>query len=53
MDAWWEDEAQGSDFGDQRLNKRLGRLLEAFGGHPLDSIPTACRGWAETQAAPT
>lgn len=51
MDPWWEDETRASDFGDERLDKRLGQLLEAFGGHPLESIPMACRGWAETQAA--
>ncbi len=51
MNSWWEEEAQGSDFGDDRLTKRMGSLLETFAGHPLESIPAACRGWAETQAA--
>ena len=36
---------------DERLKSRLGVLLERLGGRATQSIPAACRGWAETQAA--
>jgi hypothetical protein len=37
--------------GDARLNRRLVRVAERLGAQPGASIPVACGGWAETQAA--
>ena len=45
------EEMAGLDLGDARLNRRSRRLLETLSHHPDRSIPTACRGWAETKAA--
>lgn len=39
------------DLGDERLNKRAGRVLESFWADPQASINAATQGWAETQAA--
>ena len=49
--AWAEEEFSGIDLGDQRLNKRAVRLAEQLAAKPMASIPQACGGWAETQAA--
>lgn len=37
--------------GDARLNKRSVTLLDRLADHSTASIPHACDGWAETQAA--
>jgi hypothetical protein len=39
------------DLGDQRLNRRAEKVLEALGHKPTQSIPAACGGWDETKAA--
>lgn len=39
------------NLGDARLNRRAQRLLQSLGDKPMPSIPAACGGWAETQAA--
>ncbi len=39
------------DLGDDRLNRRLVVLIEAFSERPATSIPEACGNWAATQAA--
>jgi len=44
-------ETDGCDLGDQRLNTRYRLLLERLGDHPQLSIPAACRGKAEVEAA--
>lgn len=49
--GWASRELRGVDLGDERLNKRAVKLLEQFGEKPSLSIPAACGGWAETQAA--
>lgn len=49
--SWAEEELQGIDLGDERLNKRSVKLLETLGEKPTASIPHACNGWGETQAA--
>ena len=49
--SWAEEELRGIDLGDERLNKRSVKLLETLGEKPTASIPHACNGWAETQAA--
>jgi hypothetical protein len=45
------DELGTIDLGDTRLNRRARRLLHSLGDKPMPSIPAACGGWAETQAA--
>jgi hypothetical protein len=41
----------GVAMGDERLDKRTKQLLDSMFGQPTTSLPVACRGWAETQAA--
>ena len=36
---------------DQRLNSRYRVVLDRLSSKPTSSIPAACDGWAETQAA--
>jgi hypothetical protein len=48
---WAEEELSGINLGDERLNKRSVKLLESLADKPSASIPAACHGWAETQAA--
>lgn len=48
---WVETETAGCDFGDVRLNRRLGAMLEALGERPGKSLPTAFQDWANTKAA--
>lgn len=45
------DELNGLDLGDARLNRRGQILLSRFADNPGASIPAACRGWSETDAA--
>ncbi len=49
--GWAAAELGGADLGDARLNRRLVRMAERLGAQPNASIPVACNGWAETQAA--
>jgi len=49
--SWVEQEIAHIDIGDKRLNKRAKQLLERLIAQPTHSLPTACRGWTETQAA--
>lgn len=51
MEEWIEKELETADFGDVRLNKRAALMLERLSGQSMVSIPAACRGWKETQAA--
>jgi hypothetical protein len=51
MDDSISAEADGCDLGDQRLNQRYHLLLERLGADPQLSIPGACRGKAEVEAA--
>jgi len=44
------DEVRGAEFGDQRLNKRLGRIVEELGAKPTMSVPAATHGRAEMEA---
>ena len=50
MQAWVENEMDGLDLGDSRLNDRCVAIISALGSKPSLSIPAACNGWAETQA---
>lgn len=46
-----EDEVQGAVFGDERLTKRLGKVIEELGAKPNMSVPAATHGRAEMEAA--
>jgi hypothetical protein len=46
-----DDELKAIDLGDARLNRRATTLLSRFAENPQASIPAACRGWNETDAA--
>ena len=48
---WAAQELAGINLGDVRLNKRSVTLLDRLADKPTASIPHACNGWAETQAA--
>jgi hypothetical protein len=48
---WVVDEMKDAALGDKRLNDRLQLLLSQLAAHPTASIPAACGGTAETQAA--
>jgi hypothetical protein len=45
------DEVCGAEFGDQRLTKRLGKIVEELGAKPTMSVPAATHGRAEMEAA--
>jgi hypothetical protein len=49
--SWAEEEFKAIDLGDRRLDKRTVLLAERMAANPMASIPQACGGWAETQAA--
>ena len=49
--SWAEEEFRTLDLGDARLNARAVLLAERLSSKPTESIPNACLGWAETQAA--
>lgn len=49
--AWAGEELNAIDLGDGRLNRRARILLQQLAERPERSIPAACQGWAETQAA--
>ena len=49
--AWAKDEMAGAELGDKRLNMRAQQVLSAMGNHPNLSIPAACGGRAEMEAA--
>lgn len=51
MSVSLEDEVQGAALGDQRLTKRLGKVIEQLGAKPNMSIPAATHGRAEMEAA--
>jgi hypothetical protein len=45
------DELCGIDLGDERLNRRSVKVLEALAANPEASINGACQGWGDTLAA--
>lgn len=51
MDEGIRAELTGIDLGDERLNRRSLRVIEALAAHPQASINAACSGWSETLAA--
>jgi hypothetical protein len=48
---WTIEEIKTADFGDKRLNKRFGGLLNILSNAPNCSLPRACQSWKETIAA--
>lgn len=50
-DAWFDRELAGCRFANERLAKRLHKLLERMDGVMGASIPFACQDWANTKAA--
>jgi hypothetical protein len=48
---WVKEEVAVADLGDERLDARLELLLSALGNRPNLSIPAACGGRAEMEAA--
>jgi hypothetical protein len=51
MQPWIQLELHTVKLADERLNQRDRLLLERLADKPTLSIPAACDGWAETQAA--
>ena len=49
--SWVEAETVGLDFGDERLEERLRKMLGDFGARPGASIPQASGDWAATKGA--
>lgn len=49
--SWAIDEMLAVKLDDKRLNRRVAQVLAQLGDKPTPSIPTACKGWAETLAA--
>jgi hypothetical protein len=49
--SWAAEEFKDIDLGDKRRDQRAILLAERLAEKPTASIPGACRGWAETQAA--
>jgi Transposase DNA-binding len=50
-DAWFDRELAGCSFPDERLNKRLRKLVAQMGSAMGQSIPLVCQDWANTKAA--
>jgi hypothetical protein len=50
-DAWFARELAGCRFVDERLNKRLSKLVAQIGSAMGQSIPLVCQDWANTKAA--
>ena len=51
MEQWAAEEFGGAKLGDARLTKRLIKVATDLAARPTASIPGACSGWVETQAA--
>lgn len=49
--GWSQEEFEGVELGDRRLNERVKRLAEDFASQPLASINQASEDWADTKAA--
>src|SRR5579885_2847316 len=48
---WARQEMGTANFGDERLRRRAEIVLGSLARCPEGSVPAACQGWAETQAA--
>jgi hypothetical protein len=51
INDWSADEFSTLNLGDTRLNRRAEKLLNAMYVSPYSSLPEACCGWADTNAA--
>ena len=51
MDAWIQEEIGKCGLPDERLSKRLGRILADLSKGIGSSLPLACQDWAGTKAA--
>jgi hypothetical protein len=51
VDAWFDRGLAGCSFADERLNKRLRKLVARMGSAMGESIPLVCQDWANTKAA--
>ena len=51
MSVSLKDELRGAAFDDQRLTKRLGKLIEELSAKPNISVPAATHGQAQMEAA--
>jgi Transposase DNA-binding len=51
MPSWAAQELNGANLGDQRLNRRRVKIVEALYEQPEASLPQACGSWAATKAA--
>jgi hypothetical protein len=49
--SWADSEFEDAWFGDDRLRQRAIRVCERLAEHPSESIPVACCGRAEVEAA--
>jgi hypothetical protein len=49
--TWIGEELETADLKDKRLDRRFELILEQLAGHPTASIPAACNGAGELQAA--
>ena len=50
-DAWFDRELAACSFADERLNKRLRKLVVQIGSAMGQSIPLVFQDWANTKAA--
>ena len=50
-DAWFDRELAGCSLADERLTKRLRKLVAQIGSAMGQSIPLVCQDWANTKAA--
>jgi transposase-like protein len=50
-EAWLDTELAGCALADDRLTRRLRKVLAQVGGAMGQSIPLACQDWANTKAA--
>jgi hypothetical protein len=51
MQSWISGELQTATLGDRRLDQRFAIVLDHLSSKPNESIPAACGGWADIQAA--
>jgi len=49
--SWVDQEMDSIAMDDERLDKLTIQLLDSMFSQPTNSLPVACRGWPETQAA--
>ena len=49
--AWFDRELAACSFADERLNKRLRKLVAQIGSSMGQSLPLVCQDWANTKAA--